>query len=474
TNMSESGMELEFARLPLLRERVKFTFQAMGSMPVAPDGGVLAESFEAAGEVVWTREFERLAGVQFVDLTETSREQIRQWLSVETSANALPYKEKVSEEDGTEVTPSSTETLLTPARETPGGEEAKESLAKLATLESAAKPAEERQAPAKEEIREQAALDQQGEAVGTEWIPEAHSRSHPPLVRLTFLVVSGCLVAFAVTAGVRIFMSRAEHHAASVEIAPAQPTETAKPAGAVKPSLPTSSAESSPRPPDVSVSSISPASVVASSPEAAATFQVEVQDSTGRRWTLWFLRNGSKSGNGQGASHLADSGSFPALAARATKHKELGAAEKPLARRTFTLVSPTLNRGLGNPSAEAPAIQPELTAPSRAIEGMPTNHAVPPPVERPAGGLVEMARLIRSSAPVYPPLAKSTRVSGDVLVDALIDAAGNVTSVRVISGPVLLQQAAIETVRQWKYEPARLDGQAVAMHLNVTVRFRLN
>ena len=57
---------------------------------------------------------------------------------------------------------------------------------------------------------------------------------------------------------------------------------------------------------------------------------------------------------------------------------------------------------------------------------------------------------------------------------SLIDAKGNVTGVKVISGPVLLQQAAMETVRHWKYEPARLDGQAVAMHLTVTVRFRLN
>ena len=61
-----------------------------------------------------------------------------------------------------------------------------------------------------------------------------------------------------------------------------------------------------------------------------------------------------------------------------------------------------------------------------------------------------------------------------MVVDALIDAAGKVNTVRVISGPVLLQQSAIETVRQWKYEPARLDGQAAAMHLTVTVKFRLN
>lgn len=99
---------------------------------------------------------------------------------------------------------------------------------------------------------------------------------------------------------------------------------------------------------------------------------------------------------------------------------------------------------------------------------------VTPAAHVPTGGMVQQPRLNRATVPVYPQLAKSSRVSGDVIVDALIDTAGNVTTVKVISGPVLLRQAAMDTVRQWKYEPARLDGQAVAMHLSVTVKFRLN
>jgi protein TonB len=89
------------------------------------------------------------------------------------------------------------------------------------------------------------------------------------------------------------------------------------------------------------------------------------------------------------------------------------------------------------------------------------------------GGQVQEARLLKSVPPVYPGLAKSNRVTGEVTLDALIDAAGNVTAVRVISGPTLLQQAAIEAVRQWKYEAARLDGRPVAMHLWVTVKFHI-
>lgn len=91
----------------------------------------------------------------------------------------------------------------------------------------------------------------------------------------------------------------------------------------------------------------------------------------------------------------------------------------------------------------------------------------------PIGGDVKPARLIFSVPPTYPMLAKSQHVSGNVLVDALIDATGRVTSMNVVSGPTLLHQAAKDALKQWKYQPASLDGKAVPMHLAVTIRFRL-
>jgi protein TonB len=64
-------------------------------------------------------------------------------------------------------------------------------------------------------------------------------------------------------------------------------------------------------------------------------------------------------------------------------------------------------------------------------------------------------------------------VAGDVRVDALIDSTGRVTTMKVVAGPSLLQQAAMDALRQWKYQPATLDGKPVAMHLTVTIQFRL-
>jgi TonB family protein len=89
------------------------------------------------------------------------------------------------------------------------------------------------------------------------------------------------------------------------------------------------------------------------------------------------------------------------------------------------------------------------------------------------GGDVKPAKLLSSVPPVYSSLARTQHVTGDVKIDALIDANGRVTSTKVISGPTLLHQAAIDALRQWKYQPATLDGKPVPMHLAITLQFRL-
>ena len=75
--------------------------------------------------------------------------------------------------------------------------------------------------------------------------------------------------------------------------------------------------------------------------------------------------------------------------------------------------------------------------------------------------------------PGYPLIAKNQHLEGDVRVDAVIDVNGRVTATKAVSGPVLLQQAAVDALRQWKYRPATLNGKPVPMHLSVTIRFRV-
>ncbi|HUC53890.1 MAG TPA: TonB family protein [Candidatus Cybelea sp.] len=101
------------------------------------------------------------------------------------------------------------------------------------------------------------------------------------------------------------------------------------------------------------------------------------------------------------------------------------------------------------------------------------NQPSAPTAPLPIGGDVKPAKLITSVSPMYPPMAKSQHISGNVLVDALIDPNGRVTTMKIVSGPTLLRQAAMDALKQWKYQPALLDGKPVAMHLTVTLQFRL-
>jgi len=77
-------------------------------------------------------------------------------------------------------------------------------------------------------------------------------------------------------------------------------------------------------------------------------------------------------------------------------------------------------------------------------------------------------------SPIYPVLARQTKVQGVVTIDAVIDTEGDVVEMRVVSGHPLLISAALEAVKQWKYEPTYLNDQPIAVQLFVTVNFQLD
>ena len=87
------------------------------------------------------------------------------------------------------------------------------------------------------------------------------------------------------------------------------------------------------------------------------------------------------------------------------------------------------------------------------------------------GGNVQESKLIRRVEPVYPELAKRARVEGRVLLVVTVDEEGNVSEIRVIGGHQLLVEAALSAVRQWKYSPTLVNGEAVPVITTVTVRF---
>jgi protein TonB len=74
---------------------------------------------------------------------------------------------------------------------------------------------------------------------------------------------------------------------------------------------------------------------------------------------------------------------------------------------------------------------------------------------------------------VYPPIAASAKVSGVVIVEATIGSDGRVNEVRVLRSIPLLDQAAMEAVRQWEFQPTLLNGAPISIVMSMTVNFAL-
>ncbi len=106
-----------------------------------------------------------------------------------------------------------------------------------------------------------------------------------------------------------------------------------------------------------------------------------------------------------------------------------------------------------------------VAAPVAALAGQ------KPPVR--VGGTVKAPVKIKDVAPVYPDLARQARLQGMVLIEATIDRDGSVVDTKVLRPVPLLESAAVEAVKQWKYEPTLLDGEPVPVLMVVTVSFTL-
>jgi protein TonB len=75
--------------------------------------------------------------------------------------------------------------------------------------------------------------------------------------------------------------------------------------------------------------------------------------------------------------------------------------------------------------------------------------------------------------PQYPVIARTMHVEGTVVLAATISKSGTIENLRVVSGPVSLQQAALDAVKTWRYRPYMLDGQPVEVETSVNVVFRI-
>jgi protein TonB len=128
----------------------------------------------------------------------------------------------------------------------------------------------------------------------------------------------------------------------------------------------------------------------------------------------------------------------------------------------------------GLPPGPGVSTGPSLLADLNTSGPLPTPPA--PPVEpKPVrvGGVIRKPRQLVNVAPLYPDIARISRIEGIVIMEAILDATGKVESVRVLSGQPLLVDPAVRAVRQWRYTPTELNGVPVPVLMTITVRFSL-
>ena len=116
-----------------------------------------------------------------------------------------------------------------------------------------------------------------------------------------------------------------------------------------------------------------------------------------------------------------------------------------------------------------PAAQPP-PPPKKAKEGI-TGKLDEAPIR--AIGDIKPPTLIKQVEPKYPEIARQARVEGIVILEATTDVHGQVVNAKVLRSIPLLDQAAMDAVRQWIYEPKIINGKARSIIFTVTVRFTL-
>lgn len=564
-DLSEKGMCFQFEQPPSLKEPIEFTFEAMGCMSIPHEASAFGDSFQAAGRVVWTHEFERTAGVQFLNLSQRSRDQIRYWLSSAAGQGAAVAEQGIApvrDAENVGHTAGLTEELKKEwdaEWNRLAGRQASESFApRVAPPAFANAPAEpvdeaselnleefdrhleslwhpepsltppappkqstfhrepeqnfgeesaeiaEFNADSPEEFEQEFAVQSlEPEAAGQNfWTTEpevapqkletsavdaemvravrAHDRieqngfeAPPPFeapiipprqesprrgvtlrpkqqkARVGSVVALTCFGTLVVVAAVVGIATKSRGTAGASEVA------------SVIPENPVDTATEQP-----------------SAVESTSPFLVEVLDNSSRRSVLWFTGDSRQDVSTREVQRPAlSAGSTVSAIPRDPVEQRALATAKQEPLRDFTLAAPHPTAGTSASTNTSEALVAPAIGEAPLAADLPLRANLPSPaapVERtlPVGGDVHPARLIRAVLPAYPQLAKSNRVAGDVTLDALIDASGSVKDVSVISGPVFLREAAKAALRQWKYEPARLDGQATAMHLTVTVKFK--
>lgn len=122
-------------------------------------------------------------------------------------------------------------------------------------------------------------------------------------------------------------------------------------------------------------------------------------------------------------------------------------------------------------------IPDDLTIEETEVDFSETLENLPPPEEDepivPFFALSEKPEVVRQSKPEYPELARKAGIEGRVTVKVLINTKGDVEKVEVVKGHPMLDDAAVESARQWKFKPGKQRDRTVKVWMNIPIDFKL-
>ena len=108
-----------------------------------------------------------------------------------------------------------------------------------------------------------------------------------------------------------------------------------------------------------------------------------------------------------------------------------------------------------------------------ALNGVLSANASLPGLSAPVSQGVSGGQLLHRVPPVYPAEARLPRLEGTVILAATIMEDGTVRDVKVVEGPPVLAQSAVDAVKHWRYKPFELDGKPVKNEIGITIDFKL-
>ena len=150
--------------------------------------------------------------------------------------------------------------------------------------------------------------------------------------------------------------------------------------------------------------------------------------------------------------------------------------DEPLPPAQFPTTSNGVPGGIydGQPDAGVDSVLRSILRNATPQPPPPQRSEAAPPVRIRVGGIVSAARLIYQPKPEYPEIAKMTRTEGAVEFEAVIGKDGTIEELKVLRGHPLLVKAALDAVRQWRYQPTLLNGEPVEVLTEITVNFKLS